>query len=137
MQEKIKGTNMNDQIIDKAFSHIVTPPDYIESTDFTVVLIDPEWSQVEDLSLLLKTADKSFTVYVYRNEMDNREWLMKAIANSSASIINTVSNELSPIKDKLAINSDAYYYGEKNFLMNKNRIEAPVDYFVDYLAKHK
>jgi len=124
-------------ITSQTFSHIVTAPDFIESGDHTVVIIDPTVRELEDLGLFLKTAKQSFTVYVYKVEMNNKDWLMKAIANSTTIIINSIPNELSPIKDKLAVNSEAFYYGEKNFLQNKNRLETPIDYFAAYIDKHK
>jgi hypothetical protein len=112
------------------FSNIVTPPDFIDGNSHSVVLVDPEWSEIEDVAFFLKTAKKSYNVYVYREEMNDEVWLQDALTKAEAVIINTVANEQSPMKDKIAVKEPTFYYGPKNFLMNKNRINKPIDYFV-------
>jgi hypothetical protein len=112
-------------------STIVTPPDFVETSAHTVTLIDPEWTEVEDLAFFLKTAKKPYNVYVYREEMDNVDWLDTAIAKSGHIIVNTINNESSSMKDRLAVKSGTWYYGPKNFLMNKNKIEKPIEYFIN------
>ena len=122
-------------VITEQFSNIITPPDFINSRALSVTVIDPEMTEVEDIAFFLKTAKESFNVYVYRTEMDNEEWLKEAAAKSIAVVINTVNTDVSSIKDKLAAKKDNYYYGPKNFLMNKNRIEKPIDFFVAFTQK--
>ena len=112
------------------FSNIITPPDFVKTKAENIVLIDPDWSEIEDVAFYLKSATKVYNVYVYRTEMDDLNWLHKAVSKSTAVIVNTVNTESSGIKDKLALSSTAYYYGPKNFLMNRNRLEKPIDYFV-------
>jgi len=115
------------------FSNIITPPDFVASREHTVTLIDPEMGEIEDLALLLKTSKDTFNVYVYRSEMNEEDWLQEVIAKSSSVIVNTVNNDMSHYKDLLAAkNQNVWYYGPKNFLMNRNRIEKPIDYFVAY-----
>jgi hypothetical protein len=120
-----------------SFSNIVTPPDLINSRVPAVLLIDPDNREIEDLALFLKTAKESFTVYVYKNELNEPDWLQTVLNKSPTLIINTVQNDLSPIKDKLATTGDAYYYGPKNFLMNKKVLKNPIDYFSQYLVDAK
>lgn len=116
------------------FSNLITPPDFIErSSRHSVLLIDPDWSEVETLALFLKTSKNSFDVYVYREtEMNDQGWLLKAETIVDAIVINTNPTDISVIKDKFAVKANAWYYGGKNFLTNKHRIEQPVDYFVQY-----
>lgn len=118
------------------FSNLITPPDFIEpSARHSVLLIDPEWADVENIALFLKTSKNSFDVYLYREqEMKDTEWLTSAITRVDAVVINTDTTEISLIKDKLAVEPTSWYYGSKNFLMNKNRVEKPIDYFVQYEA---
>jgi dipeptidyl aminopeptidase/acylaminoacyl peptidase len=112
-------------------STIVTPPDFVDSGSPSVTLIDPDWSDVEDVAFYLKTSKKTYNVYVYRSEMGEVEWLDTAIAKSGHIIVNTINTESSSFKDKLAVKSNSYYYGPKNFLMNKNKIEKPIEYFLN------
>jgi len=118
------------KVIKDDFSNIITPPDFVKTKAHTVLLIDPEWSEIEDVAFYLKSSAEIYNVYVYRIEMNDDDWLQKAIKKSEAIIVNTVNNDNSPVKDRLAVKPIAYYYGPKNFLMNNNRIEKPVDYFV-------
>lgn len=115
------------------FSNIITPPDFINDNKVeTIVIIDPEMSEIEDVAYFLKTAAKSFNVYVYRSDMDDQRWLAGAVTKASAVVINTAVSDISHIKDKLVATNahNHYYYGPKNFLTNHNRIEKPVDFFV-------
>ena len=119
---------------ENTYSNIITPPDFPDDKFSSVLLIDPEWSELEDLTLFLKTATQSFNVYVYRPEMRNIEWVDQIIQKENPSIIiNTVNNENSAYKDKLAVKEGVWYYGHKNFLMNRNRIEKPIDFFVQHI----
>ena len=118
------------KVIKDDFSNIITPPDFVKTKAHTVLLIDPEWSEIEDVAFYLKSSAEIYNVYVYRIEMNNDAWLQKAIKKSVAVLVNTVNNDISPVKDRIAVKPNAYYYGPKNFLMNKNRIEKPVGYFV-------
>jgi hypothetical protein len=113
------------------FTNIITPPDFIRNNLYTITIIDPEWSEIEDLSFLLKTTDESFNIYIYRHaDMNDTDWLAEAILRSSTLIVNTVDNAISKMKDSIAASSPkVYYYGHKNFSMNKQRIEKPIDYF--------
>lgn len=120
--------------IHETFSNIITPPDIINSGEHTIILVDPEWREIEDLALYLNAAPISFNVYTYRSEMNDLVWLEKALAKSTAVIVNNINNNISTLKDKLICNKEynVYYYGDKNFLMNNKRIEKPIDYFVQY-----
>lgn len=116
------------------YSNIITPPDFAADdvdTITTVLLIDPAWREVEDLALILKSSSLAFNVYVYREDMNNLLWLEQAVAKAQTVIINTVQNEISVQKDKLAILPKAVHYGEKRFLMALDRrVNSMFDYFV-------
>ena len=120
----------------ESFSNIVTPPDFVKTRGYDILVIDPEWSEIEDIAFFLKTSDEVFNVYVYRTEMNDPAWLKKVAAKSIAVVINTVNTECSVIKDKLAVKAENYYYGHKNFLMNQaHHIKKPVDFFVAFTQK--
>lgn len=121
--------------MDNTYSNIITPPDFPTDAFHSVLLIDPEWPELENLALFLKTALLSFNVYVYRSEMNDQKWLTKALKKVDAIVINTVQNEYSIHKDKLAVRQTAWHYGPKNFLMNKNQIQQPIDYFISHISQ--
>ena len=118
----------------KTFSNIVTPPDLLDSPlEDTIVLVDPDYREIEDLALYLKISKNAYTVYIYREEMKDIDWLTKTVKRSNACIINSVENELSPIKDKLALDKNSWHYGQKRFLLSMDRyIQKPIDYFVHH-----
>lgn len=116
------------------YSNIITPPDFADDEEGTitaVLLIDPAWREVENLALILKSSTRAFNVYVYRADMNNLQWLDQAAAKVQNIIINTVQNDISVHKDKLAILPKAVHYGEKRFLMSLDRrVNSIFDYFV-------
>jgi hypothetical protein len=126
---------MTSTTTNEEFSNIVTPPDFIASRAFTILMIDPEWTEVEDVGLYLKTSKEVFTVYIYRNEMNDLKWLTEALTKAAITIVNTVDNEISPIKDKVALGKTVHYYGPKNFLMSKRKLKHPIDYFIQTESK--
>lgn len=115
---------------DKQFSNFVTPPDFVNDKFHTVTIVDATPEQAELVALYCQGCPVSFNVYLYNNTMNDPEWLEGAIEKSGAVIINTDPNEWSPVKDKLVIADNAFYYGAKNFLMNDKHLESLVDYFV-------
>lgn len=112
------------------FSNVITPPDIVKSILHTVVIIDPTGSDIDDLVLYLNVSPNAYTVYLYRGDMNDHQWLADAMASAVAYIVNTDQSSFSAIKDKIAVDKKAWYYGPKNFLMNGNRLDKPIDYFV-------
>jgi hypothetical protein len=119
---------------DATCSNVVTPPDFLDNTDpnKTVLIIDPSWSDIEDLALYLKSSTLAYTVYVYRSDMNGDEWLAEAATRCGIMIINTEQTELSPRKDKMVLQPNAFYYGPKNFLMSSLKVNKPIDWFIQH-----
>jgi hypothetical protein len=118
-----------------SYSNFITPPDFTTDNFHTVLLVDVSWEDVEKLALYCKSSEISFNVYLYDSTMADVDWFMLAHTKADAVIINSTPSEFSHIKDKLAIADNAYYYGDKNFLMNTKRINDPIDYFIQYTTK--
>ena len=121
--------------MDNTYSNIVTPPDFPTDVFHSVLLIDPEWSEIEDIAFFLKTSDTPFNVYIYRSELPDEKWLTSVLKKVDSIVVNTIQNSNSVNKDKLVIVESTHYYGEKNFLMNKNQIQKPIDYFINYILQ--
>jgi hypothetical protein len=111
---------------------IITPPDFVSDFVHTVLIIDPEQSELEAIALFCASTDTDFNIYVYLTGMEDTDWLSSAIKKASQVIVNTINTELSVIKDAIAVNPAVMYYGPKRFLMNHNRIEHPLEYFTNY-----
>jgi hypothetical protein len=116
-------------------SNFITPPDFIteDSEDFdneTVIVIDADWLDVEQLATYCKSCNTSYNVYLYSSEMDNLTWLHDAERKASAIIINMSSSSLTQIKDKWAEKPHAYFYGPKAPLKNReHQLNKLTDYF--------
>jgi hypothetical protein len=119
------------------YSNIITPPDFVDENKFTVLIIDAESNDIQNLGLFLKNSDNYFNIYLYHSEMGDEDWFANARNRADAFIINTKKNTFSTIKDILAELPNAYYYGKKKFLKNKNSIKSPVDFFINYNSELK
>jgi hypothetical protein len=115
-------------------SNIVTPPDFLEDADLnkTVLIIDPLWSDIEDLALYLKSSTLAYTVYIYRSDMNSDEWLAQAAPRCGIMIVNTEQTPLSPRKDRMVLQPNAFHYGPKNFLMSSLKVGKPIDWFIQH-----
>lgn len=113
-------------------SNFVTPPDVVLESNHTVLLVDPEWQDIQAVAMLCKTIGTDFNVYIYDAGMNNTDWLNKSAELAHAIIVNTDPTSCSPVKDRLIDLSKTHYYGPKNFLTNKKRIANPQEYFINY-----
>lgn len=126
---------MHSICMNKNLSNLITPPDFVKGRTYSVVLIDPAQTEIEDVTLFLMASKRKFNVYLYRAEMNDEDWLNKAVKKSNAVVVNTVNSTVSKIKDQLVAKSNAFYYGDKRFIMNNNRIEKPIDFFAQLTTK--
>ena len=123
--------------MNKRLSKLVTPPDVVKGRAYSVVVIHPTLEEVDDLALFLQYSERQFNVYLYRAEMNDEEWLNKVVEKSNTVIVNTVNTVCSEIKDRLVVNPKNFYYGQKKFIMNNNKIEKPIDFFAQFTLKDK
>ena len=116
----------------EVYTNFITPPDFVTNGNHTVVLIDATEQQIDQLAEFCRTAINSYNVYIYRNGMNDIDWLKSAMSQADAFIVNTESNELSTVKDRIVDSPKSWYYGPKNFLGNNRRITSPENYFQQY-----
>lgn len=107
------------------YSNFVTPPDFVKDNLHTVTVVDATVDDVELLGLMCQHTNESFNIYLYRNEMNNIEWLNKAIALSDAVIVNPLNNN-----EELLKNSDFFYYGNKIYLSPATKVNNVLHYFL-------
>ncbi len=112
------------------YSNFITPPDsLIEDERHTILIVDSDWPEIEDVAMFCKTSKKFYNVHVYRADMDNEIWLVEQAEKSEFVIVNTADSAASKIKDRLVEQPNTFYYGPKNFLANTKKIAAPIDFF--------
>lgn len=110
-------------------SNLITPPDIVHNDLHSVLIVDPDLNEIDDVIKFCQYSDINFNVYVYTPNMDNASWLAQAADASNTIIVNSRTDNY---KD-LCLLEKTYYYGEKNYLENQNKILDPLYYFAMYL----
>ena len=118
-------------------TNFITPPDYVEDNQHTVLLIDADVADVETLAHLCAGHDESFNVYLYKEDMNNVEWMQDVAYRADTIIINTEENALTPLKDGLVDQLKSHHYGPKNFLGNDRKLINIYEYFVNRANERK
>lgn len=116
-------------------SNFVTPPDLIQKSNHTVLLVDPVWQDIQAVAMLCKTIGTDFNVYIYDDGMNDIKWLHTVANIADTIIVNTEPSSCSSEKDRLVDNTKTHYYGPKNFLSNKKRLANPQEYFINYVRQ--
>lgn len=106
-------------------SNLVTPPDVVNNGLHSVLLVDPDKTDLDAVVQFCQYSNKSFNVYVYTPNMDNSKWLQQAVDACDTLIVNS---RLEDFKN-LCLLDKTYYYGEKIYLENSKKITDPLHYF--------
>ena len=106
-------------------SNLITPPDIVNNGLHSVILIDPEQDEVDTIIKFCQHSEQAYNIYVYTPNMDNLEWLARAVNASQAAIINTRSDDY---KD-LWLLDKTYHYGTRIIVENPKKLVDPVHYF--------
>ena len=114
----------------KLYSNFVTPPDFVADQFPTILLIDLDWVHVDQLAIWCKSAPLNLNIYIYQDIMLNEAWLMDAINRSQTIIMNTAESAIDHVKNQLIKAPNVWYYGEKKFLGNQQKIDNPLDWFI-------
>lgn len=112
-------------------SNIITPPDHVHENVTSILIVDADWADVENVALWCKTAAKTYDIYVYQDIMMDVEWLMQSINNVTLIILNMAESSISDVKKKLLSAGNVYYYGVPPFLANPRHLQKPLDWFID------
>lgn len=114
----------------QAYSNFVTPPDFVNDEFPSVLIIDADWMDIENIALWCKTAPVNLNIYIYSDIMLDEEWLAGAINSVDIIILNTQKSAVDHIKNQLLKGPKTWYYGEHTFLANDRKLNTPLDYFV-------
>jgi hypothetical protein len=116
----------------RSYSNFVTPPDFVRNRHHTVLLVDVDSFTVQQLALWCKTSQNAYNVYLYECTMTEPDWFKKVVERADAIIINSDISNLSEIKDQLALDNRAWYYGSRVYDNQPRQISIPLDYFLQY-----
>jgi hypothetical protein len=114
-------------------SNLITPPDILDNGLHSVTLVDPEQQDVDAIIKFCQYSYVPFNVYVYTPNMENLDWLDKAIQASDCVIINSRTNDYM----QYCLLPQSYYYGSQNYLENPRKLVDPLHYFVSKLEAAK
>jgi hypothetical protein len=110
-------------------SNFITPPDFVDEPLTTVTVVNATLDEVELLARMCENTDPQYNIYLYRSEMNDREWLQKAIELSEATIINAATTDFDDFDDICDL-ENVYYYGDRELISRATRIPTLLHYFV-------
>jgi hypothetical protein len=110
-------------------TNFITPPDFVDEPNHTILLIDVDPVDVETLAFLCGSHSESFNVYLYKEDLNNTSWLEEAAKRADTIILNTIENGLSDLKKLYALRETAYHYGPVQYNAQRNH-QTVLDYFV-------
>jgi hypothetical protein len=115
-----------------SYSNFITPPDFVDESKHSVLIMDASWDDIETLAIWCQNVDTYFNVYVYEDIAGEEEWLMEVAKRVDSIIINSRAGSADACKHLLLKTDKVFYYGPKNYLRTDNRIETPIDYFIQF-----
>jgi len=114
-------------------SNLVTPPDIVSNGLYSVLIVDPDQSELDAVIKFCQYVERAFNVYVYTSNMENLSWLDQAVAASDAVIVNSKSNNYK----ELYLLDKTYYYGDQFYLENLRKIPDPLHFFATQVDSDK
>lgn len=106
-------------------SNLVTPPDIVSNNFTSVLLVDPEQTDLDAVIRFCQYADQVYNVYAYTPNMDDSTWLQQAVDACDTVIVNSRLDEFK----HLCLLDKTYYYGDRMYLENPRKIADPLHYF--------
>lgn len=99
-------------------SRFITYPSTVaKSNNHTVVLVDADVNDVEDIGFFCKTSNKDYDIYLYKSDVDDLQWLGHVSQLADHVLISDASTIKSP-------STNSSVYGKTEELNN------PLDYFL-------
>lgn len=114
-------------------SNLITPPDIVNNGLHSVLLVDPDQSDLDSVIQFCQYATETYNVYAYTPNMDNINWLQQAVSVCDAVIVNSRLNQF----ESLCLLDKTYYYGERIYLENPRKIMGPLHFFAQQEHSNK
>jgi hypothetical protein len=108
------------------YSNIITPPDFATDDFHTVTVINATEDDIKLLVTFCENSEKSYNIYLYKDDMDLTEWVEKSIAKSQAIILSSVTDKW----QHLMCRHDVYYYSDQQHICPAIHAFGILDYFV-------
>lgn len=101
-------------------SRLITYPSQVEKKNHTVLIVDIDNADIENIGLFCMSSQKDYDIYLYDEEIQDLSWLAAVSQNIDHALINSKSKvEISGI-DHMTV------YGDSN------AINSPLKYFIDF-----
>jgi hypothetical protein len=98
-------------------TRFITHPDIVDKeSNHTVTIVDATVNEIEDLAFFCKVCEKDYDVYLYREDIDDLNWLGQITVNSDKILVNDSSKVRVP-------NNNIELFGK--FRQTKS----PIEYF--------
>lgn len=104
-------------------SRIITHPSQVEKkNNHTVLIVDVDDSDIENIGLFCMSSEKNYDIYLYDETVNDLEWLSTISKNVDKTLVNSIS--------KVTVNDTNFIrYGKETALKN------PLDYFINFDKK--
>ena len=97
-------------------SRFITHPDLVEKeSNYTITVVDATVNEIEDLAFFCKVSEQNYDVYLYKQDLDDLDWLSKITLESDKILVNDASTVRVP-------NNNIERFGKFQ------QIKSPIDY---------
>ena len=94
---------------------IITEPDCDFSRSFKIMLIDFEWSEIEELSQAINKLSGPVTLFLYGSNDKNHKWCITQTKNCDSVLVNMIHRgSIETLKGFLLGEPNVYSYGSHN-----------------------
>ena len=98
-------------------TRFITYPDLVDKeSNHTVTIVDATVNEIEDLAFFCKVCEKDYDVYLYKEDIDDLNWLGQITVNSDKILVNDSSKVRVP-------NNNIELFGKFR------ETKSPIDYF--------
>ena len=114
--------------------NFITPPDQAPEALPSVLLVDADWGDIEELALWYKNSncETSYNVFLYQDTMWEPDWLAGLVEYVDMIIVNTEESAITNTKMKYISRENTWYYGPVKFKGSDRQINRPLDWFVKH-----
>lgn len=113
--------------------NFITPPDQAPEALPSVLLVDSNWEEIEDIALWYKNGNCGvcYNVFLYQDSMWEPDWLDEISKTVDVIIVNTEESAITNTKMKYINDVRTWYYGPVKFKGSDRVVERPLDWFIN------
>jgi hypothetical protein len=116
------------------YCNFITPPDQAPEALASVLLIDADWNEIEEIALWYKNGDRDtcYNIFLYQDIMWEPDWLQNVADSVDIIVVNTAESAILNTKMKYITRESTWYYGPVAFKGSDRQLEKPLDWFVKH-----